>query len=488
MQNLRDKTVKGVSWSFISQISQAVITFIIGLILARLLSPTEYGLVGMVTVFIYVSYIFIDSGFSSALIQRKNCTNTDYSTVFYFNLFISTLIFITFFLSAEIISGFYNEPRLVNIVRVLSVLVILFAFSIVQKSILTKKINFRLQTLTFISSQIVSGIVGIIMAIYGYGVWSLIWKTILNQLLINLQYWFFVKWRPSLVFSKNSLKDMFSYSSKLLASGIINRIYDQSYSLIIGKFFNSRELGLYSRADQFVRIPSESISGSIMSVSFPVFSELQNEPVRLKNAALKIIKMTMFVNFNLLIGLFVISDNLVAGVLGNKWLDSVVYLKILCISGMIYPLHPINLNLITALGRSDIFLKLEIMKKLFAVPVIILGILLGVKAMIISMVISSLMALFINSFYSKKLVNLGLKEQLLNISGSFISGVIMGIIVFIIGLILNGKVNNITALIIQVTAGITTVLFLSKIFRNSEYLELKSIMHQYLKKSKNNLP
>jgi O-antigen/teichoic acid export membrane protein len=352
----------------------------------------------------------------------------------------------------------------------------------VQNSILTKIINFKLQTIAYIISQVTSGIVGIIMAVYGYGVWSLIWKTLLNQIILNVLYWVFVKWKPLFVFSWKSLKEMFSYSSKLLVSGIINKIYEQLYYLIIGKYYNPRELGLYTRADQFVKLPSESISGAIMSVSFPIFSQLQDEPERLKSFALKIIKMTMYVNICSMIGLFVISENLVSGILGSKWNDSVIYIQLLCISGLIYPLHPINLNLITALGRSGLFLKLEVIKKLFAVPVITLGIFLGVKAMIIAMIVSSFVSLYINSFYSKKLANLGLKEQLTSISNSFIIGIIMGLGVFVFGLLLEGKISNILLLSIQIITGIFIVVLLSRLFNIKEFIELQSLVRQYVRK------
>jgi O-antigen/teichoic acid export membrane protein len=482
---LKDKAIKGASWSLVGHIIENISSFIIGIILARLLTPSEYGLVGMAGVFIFVTYVFVDSGFSTALIQKKECTNIDFSTVFYVNLFISLFFFLLLYFSAGFIADFYSEPELVQIIRALSVLIILYALSIVHRSIITRKINLKLLNLIKITSQISSGVIGIILAYKGYGVWSLVWKTLLNQLFINLQFWIFNKWFPSFEFSLISLREMFSFSSKLLVSGIINKVYEQLYNLVIGKFFSARELGLYTRANQFKSLPSESLSGAIMSVSFPVFAQVQDDPVRLKHIAKKIIKATMFVNIPAMLGMAAISRYLIVTLVGSQWVDSTVYLQLLCLAGLFYPLHPINLNIITALGRSDLFLRLEIVKKLLAIPVILIGIMTNVKIMIIGMVVTSIIAIFINSYYTKKLIDYGIREQFSDISGSMFVGILMSILVFIIGFILRNIEPKIFLLALQVISGIGITIGIAYATRMHEYFEFKEVLvNNLLRKEK----
>ena len=430
----------------------------------------------MAGVFIYVTYVFVDSGFSAALVQKQECSSADYSTVFYLNLAVSLFFFLIIFFSAGAIADFYKEPQLLSIIRTLGFLIILYALSIVQQSIITKQINFKLLNLINISSQIASGIVGITLAYKGHGVWSLVWKTLLNQVFVNIQLWVFNRWKPTLEFSRQSLKEMFSYSSKLLISGIINRIYDQLYSLVIGKFFSARELGLYNRANQFKNLPSESLSGAIMSVSFPVFSQIQHDKIRMKHVAKKIVKSTMFVTIIAMSGMAAISRQLIVTLIGEKWSDATPYLQLLCIVGLLYPLHPINLNIITSLGRSDLFLRLEIIKKTLAVPIILIGIFTTVTNMIFGMIAVSVIAIFINSYYTKTLINYGIKEQFRDISSSLYLGLIMGLIVFSIGWLLKESDAHLMILLIQVFTGILITITISLIFKLDEFMEFKTIL------------
>jgi O-antigen/teichoic acid export membrane protein len=473
---LKDKAVKGASWSLAGHIIQSLSSFVIGIILARILTPSEYGLVGMAGVFIFVTYVFVDSGFSTALIQKPTCTSADYSTVFYVNLAISIFFFLVLFFTSGPIANFYDEPELVSIIRTLSFLIILYALSIVHRSIITKRIDLKLLNLIHITSQIASGTIGIIMAYKGFGVWSLVWKTLLNQLFINLQFWIFNKWYPTFEFSLKSLKQMFSFSSKLLVSGIINKTYEQLYNLVIGKFFSASELGLYTRANQFKNLPSESLSGAIMSVSFPVFSNVQNDPARLKNIARKLLKATMFVNITAMLGMLAVSRYLLLTLVGEKWVDATIYLQLLCIVGLLYPFHPINLNIITALGRSDLFLRLEIIKKALAIPIVLIGIFTSVKIMIVGMIFTSIISVFINSYYTKQMIDYGIGEQISDISGSFFVGIIMSTAVFFLGLILRGIEENYVVLLVQVFAGVIITLVLAHAIKMDEYVEFKEIL------------
>jgi len=461
------------------------IQFVIGIILARLLLPAEYGLVAMALVFITVSYVFVDSGFSSAIMQRKTLSSSDLSTVFYLNLGVSLLVFILLYLSAKLIAGFYNEVQLVKIVRVLSVIVILYALTIVQNSIIKRDVNFKLRTRIELVSQILSGIIAIYLAYKGYGVWALIWKTLLNQVFVNIQLWLKNNWFPSLEFSKTSFSELFSFSSKLLISGIIDRFYNQLHRLVVGKFFPANELGFYTRAEQFNNLPSHAISNSLMSFLLPVFSKIQDEPVRLKKAAKKVLKVVMFFNINAMIIMGLVAEPMIEVLLGEKWLDSVPYLQLLIFVGMFYPMHVINVQILTALGRSDLFLKIEILKKIVGIPSIILGIFVGIKEMILGMIATSLIALAINTYYTQDLIRFGLIEQLKSLSKSFLISFTL-IIIFLPIIYFNPfPVNQIVILIFVPVMAFFIILLMAKKMKMEEYYEIKTIIIDNVNKNGN---
>ena len=479
--SLRNKAISGASWSLTGRLLQQGSQFIVGIILARLLMPEQYGLVGMATVFIYISFVFIDSGFSSALIQRQKCSQSDYSTIFYINLFISIIVFLIFYFLAPVISQFYNEPRLTNIVRALSILIILFAFTVVQKAIIAREINFKLRTQIEFSSQVLSGVIGIYLALKGYGVWALVWKTLLNQLFVNLQLWIRNKWFPTFEFNKSSLREMFAFSSKLLVSGILDRIYQQIYKLIIGKFFPARELGLFTRADQFQKLPSQTISGAITSFTFPVFSKMQNEPARLSRAAKRVLSLVMFFNINAIAIMVIVAKPMIASLLGNKWLGAAVYLQLLALVGLMYPVHLINVQILSSMGRSDLFLKIEVLKKILSIPAILLGIFIGIKAMIIGMIFASIISLYFNTYYSYKLIDLSLKEQMISILPSFKVAGLMAICTLWIGFILQGYLNSTLLFIIQVFCSVIITTLFSYLLKVEAFFELKTIFKEKIK-------
>ena len=476
--SLRDKAISGATWSLAGRLLQQAFQFVIGIILARLLIPEQYGLVAMATVFIFISFVFIDSGFSTALIQRKKCTQADYSTIFYVNLIISIIVFFIFYFSASFISKFYNEPRLTNIVRALSFLIILFALTVVQKAIIAREVNFKLRTQIEFSSQVVSGIIAVFLAIKGYGVWALVWKTLLNQFFVTLQLWIRNRWFPSFEFNKKSLKEMFGFSSRLLISGILDRVYQQIYKLIIGKFFPARELGLFTRADQFQRLPSQTISGAITSFTLPIFSKMQNEPERLSRALKKIISLVMFFNINAMVLMAIVAKPMIASLLGSKWIDTTEYLQLLCFVGILYPIHLINVQVLASMGRSDLFLKIEIVKKLFSIPAILLAIFVSIKAMIIGMIVASLASVYINTYYTNKLIGVSLMDQIAEILPSFIVAGIMATITVGIGLIVQQYLNSYVLMIVQIVGGVLIVTTISHLLKIKAYNELKLIFKE----------
>jgi len=482
MSSLKQKTISGLSWSFVDQMGNLVISFVVGIVLARLLSPREFGLIGMIIVFVAISESFINSGFSNALIRKQNCTNTDYSTVFYFNLVVGFLFFLLLNISTPAISSFFNEPELQPIVRVMAWILMVNSLSIIQRTILVKRVDFKLFARISIISSLSSGAIALIMAFNGYGVWSLVAQRLSKQILETLFLWIWNNWRPQLLFSWDSFKELFDFGSKLLISGLIDTIYRNVYYLIIGKFFSAQELGYYTKADDFKRIPSEGLNGVISRVSFPVLSSIQDDKPRLKTNYQELIRSTMFITFILMMGLAAVSEPMVITLIGEKWRPSIVYLQLLCFVGMMYPLHALNLNMLQVSGRSDLFLKLEVIKKLLAIPIILIGIYWGVKAMIIGMIINSQIAYLLNSYWSGKFVGYSTKEQALNIFPSFSFAISMGLAVYLLGSFL--PLAEVWILVIQIVFGAIFVFVFGELFKFKEYMYIKSLVLEQLNKLK----
>lgn len=473
-ESLRDKTITGMLWSFSDSIAGQAIQFIVGLILARILTPAEFGLVGMITVFIAVSQSFIDSGFAQALIRKPGADEKDYSTVFWFNLAAGLVFFALFFAFAPAIARFYKEPQLLSLTRVLSIILIINSFGMVQRALLTRRIDFRQQTIITVASAVISGGIAIWMALSGYGVWSLVWKSLIGYLVQSVMLWWLSSWRPVLVFSKESFRDLFAFGSKLLISGLIDTVYRNIYPLIIGKVFTAEDLGFYSRADQFTKLPSQNISQVVQRVSYPALSQLQDNDEKLKTGYRKVIITTMYISFVALLCLAAIARPLIVVLIGEKWLPAVPYLQLLCLGGMLYPLHAINLNMLKVKGRSDLFLRLEIIKKLLAVPVILAGIFIGIYAMLIGMVIHSFVGYFINSYYSGRMIKYPFNEQLADILPAFLISLVGAGITW--GVLLVVPAGNFILLVIQVVVAAGLILLLSEVTRNSGYTEIKGII------------
>lgn len=480
--SLKQRTVSGLIWSFVDQFANQGITFVAGIILARILSPREFGLIGMITVFIAVSESFINSGFSSALIRKKNCSDVDYSTVFYFNLTVGSLLYVLLYLAAPSIAQFFEEPELNSIVRVLGLLLIIDSLTIIQRTILTKRIDFKLQTRISVIASIISGIISVGMAIYGWGVWSLVAQRLIKQSINSALLWWWNRWIPLAVFCRRSFKELFSFGSKLLVSGLIDTLYRNVYYLIIGKFFSAQELGFYTRADDFKRIPSENLNTIINRVSYPVLSEIQDDRTRLKTNYQKLIRSTMFITFILMLGMAAVAKPLVLALIGEKWEPSIVYLQLLCVIGMMYPLQALNLNMLQVSGRSDLFLRLEVIKKLLAVPIILLGIFVGVKAMLVGMIVNTFVAYYLNSFWSGRFVDYSFKQQLADLYPSFLLALTMGVLVLYIGSLI--AYSAFIVLLIQLLVGLVFILVFCEMTRFRDYVFVKELIIEKIFKGK----
>lgn len=472
--SLRKETISGLTWSFVENLAKQGIVFIVGIVLARLLTPREFGLIGMVTVFIAVSESFVNSGFSSALIRKKVCTDIDYSTVFYFNITIGVLFFIILFFSAPTIGSFFNEPEIIVILQVLGVVLIIDSISLIQRTVLTKRIDFKLQARISIISSIVSGIVAVIMAYEGFGIWSLVSQRLLAQSLNTLFLWIWNKWRPLLVFSVDSFKELFGFGSKLLISGLIDTIYRNVYYLVIGKYFSAQELGFYTRANQFKGLPAENLTSIISRVTYPVLSTLQDDIPRLRNVYRIMIRSIMFVTFILMIGLASVSESMIYTLIGAKWEPSIIYLQMLCFVGMMYPLHVINLNMLQVQGRSDLFLKLEVLKKIIAIPVIVIAVFFGIKVMIVGMIIETFIAYYLNSYWSGKYIDYSFSQQVKDILPSFLLSLTMGMAVFLLGWLL--PLSYPLKLVIQIVFGALFIYIFCEATKFSDYVFIRNLV------------
>ena len=413
--SLKGKTIHGVIWSLIDNVSSSGVIFFVGIILARLLTPEEYGVMAMVSIFIAISNSIIDSGFSSALIRKVKVKPIEYNTVFYFNLLISLLLYICLFFISPFIALFFREPILCEVMRVIGLILIINALSIIPYTIFVREINFKTQTIISLIASVGSGVIGVWMAFSGQGVWSLVGQQLGRQCLNTLFLWFFCHWKPTVSFSMTAFKEMFGFGSKLLLSGLLDTIYKDIYYIVIGRCFSSSILGQYTRAKQFSMVFSTNLTTVVQRVSFPVLSSIQDDSIRLREAYRKVIKSTMLVSFACMLGLAAIAKPLLILLISDKWLPAVYFLQIVCFSNMLYPLHAINLNILKVKGRSDVFLKLEVIKKVLAIFPILVGVYLGIEMMLWGSVIISVISYFLNAYYSASLINYSVYEQLKDI-------------------------------------------------------------------------
>lgn len=481
-ESLKQKTVKGVGWSFADNIANSGITFLVGLVLANILSPEEYGIMAIVTIFIAVSNSIVDSGFSNALIRKTDIRSVDYNTVFYFNLVVSIFLYLILYVSAPAISVFFKEPILVDVMRVIGWILIINAFAIIPRTIFVRTINFKVQTKVSLIASVSSGIVGIGMALTGWGVWSLVGQQLSRQLLNTVFLWIFCHWRPLREFSTQSFKELFGFGSKLLASGLIDTIYKEIYSFVIGGFYTAADLGQYTRASQFNSIFSSNLTSVVQRVSYPVLSSIQNEPERLLGAYRRVIKTTMLITFACMLGLAAVAKPLIVLLIGEKWLPAVSFLQIICFAGMLYPLHAINLNILQVKGRSDLFLKLEIIKKVIAVLPITLGIFFGIEFMLWGSVCTSFNAFFLNSYYSADLIGYPTLRQIRDVSPTFlvsftVAGCMWGLSFL--------PLSYYIILPLQLIVGLVLAYLIYERIKLPEYMEIRGMALSIFRKIKN---
>ena len=429
-ESLKQKTTKGIFWSTIERFSNQGMSFLFSVILARMLDPSDFGIIAMITIFFAVAQSFVDSGFSNALVRKTDRREEDLSTCFYFNIGVGIMAYIVLFLIAPLVASFYNQPILSPIIRITGLGVVLNSLCVVQQALFTIKIDFKSQAKVTLSATIISGIVGVVLAYQGYGVWALVWQGVVMTSARMALLWLMSKWRPTTGFSKSSFNYLFGYGSKLLASGLLDTIYNNIYPIVIGKFYTPAQLGNYSRALSFAQLPSSNITSILQRVTFPVLSTIQDDIPRLQANYRRLLKLSAFIIFPLMMGLAAVAFPMIRLILTPKWEGCSLYLQIICFALMWYPIHAINLNLLQVKGRSDLFLRLEIIKKIVGVCIMCITIPLGITAMCIGMVASSLISLFINTYYTGKLIDIGYLKQMRDLTPIFINSLIMGGIVY----------------------------------------------------------
>ncbi|HZK96334.1 MAG TPA: lipopolysaccharide biosynthesis protein [Prolixibacteraceae bacterium] len=399
-------------WSSVERFSVQGIQFLIMIIMARLLLPSDYGLIGMLAIFIAISQSFIDSGFSNALIRKSDRTEIDFSTVFYFNIIVGVCFYLLLFFASSKIALFYKAPQLENITKIVAINLLINSLTVVQRAKFTIEVDFKSQAKASVLSVIISGVLGIWMAYTGYGVWALVTQTVVNSTINMIFLWYYAHWIPAWIFSFKSFKEMFTFGSKLLLAGLLDTTYKNIYTIVIGKKFSVQDLGYFTRADQFAQFPSSNVTGIIGRVTFPILSSIQHDEPRLQSVYRKYLRMSAFIVFPLMVGLAALAHPFVLVVLTAKWEGVVILLQIICFAAMWYPIHAINLNLLQVKGRSDLFLRLEIIKKTLGVITLLITIPLGIVAMCIGMIFSSFLALIVNTHYTGKLINVGFLKQM----------------------------------------------------------------------------
>ena len=475
--SFKKKALRGFSWTFFQLFSNQLISFFVSIILARLLLPEEFGLIGMLAIFIALSETLINSGLSYSLIRSENLDEEDYSTVFFFNLLVSLIVYIVIFFLAPYIASFYNQEILTKLIRVYSITFIINAFSTVQTTRLTKIMDFKTQMKVSIPSLVIGSSIGIYMAYNGFGVWSLVWNIIIQSLLSSIQLWFWTNWKPTFVFNIEKFKYHFNFGFKLMLSSVLDVVFKNSYAIIIGKYYTTSDVGYYNRAESFQMLPVKSLSMVISKVTFPLFAEIQDDNFRLKDVYKRIMQMVIFIITPCLILMSVLAEPLFTFVFTEKWLPSVPYFQILCVNGILYPLHSYNLQILNVKGRSDLFLRLEVIKKIIMAIVILISFNFGIYGLLYGSILSSIICFFINSYYSGKFLDYSSFNQIKDFSPIILIGLITGFTIYHIDqYFVTYMLSDIVRLFLGSIIGLVTYLFLSYSFRISSISELKNIL------------
>lgn len=429
---LKRKALTGIIWTFVQQFSLQGVGFLVSIILARLVMPKEFGLISMISVFISLGNLLINSGMSQSLMRTQDLDDDDYSSVFYFNLFLSILIYLIVFFLAPYISDFYKQEILTDIIRVYSIIFFINAFSIIQITKLTKQLKFKLQAFISIPSVMLSSFIGVYMAYNGYGVWSLVFSTLSQSFISTILFWYFGKWKPCLSIKYDKIKKHWNFGYKLLFSGLLDTIFNNVFSIIFGKFFAISQVGFYQRAETLKQFPISNIILIIDKVTYPILASIQDQDQRLKFVYSRILQVVLFIIAPMLIFSAVLAEPIFRFLFTDKWLSAVPYFQVLCINGILYPIHAYNLNILSIKGRSDLFLKLEIIKTIILIPIIIITFQWGIYGLLFGGIVSSILAFFVNTYYTNKLIGYSALEQINDLFPIVLLAAVIGFFISII--------------------------------------------------------
>ena len=473
--SVKKTLVRGVVWNTIEKIVVKGAAFVIGIILARILSPSDYGLIGMLAIFITISNVFIESGFAKALIQNQECKDIDFSTAFVTNVTISLLIYVVLYISAPYIALFYDEPSLTLITRALSVNFVIGALNIVHRAKLMAKVDFKSLAIINFWGTIIGGAIGIFFAYKGYGVWALVFQTIASTASMMFMFPFYSKWTPSIKFATDSFRRLFNFGSKLLVTGVVATIVNNLTTILIGRYYKSGALGYYTRATQYSDLAATTINDVFNTVTFPVLSSLQNDKENLVRIYRRILFYTALITFPLLILLVLLAEPIVVIMLTDKWLPCVPLLQILCVARMFTPISSINMNILNAVGRSDLFMKIDLSKIPFILLATIIAIPFGVEAMAWSDLITTFLCFFVNAYYPGKLFHYGALSQLKDWKYIIISVMFMVGCVYLVLYLLH---NLWLQLIIGLFVGLISYIICCVVFKQIDIIEIKSLINR----------
>lgn len=474
--------VSNFIWRFAERCGAQAVTFIVSIILARLLDPSVYGVISLVTVFTAILSVFIDSGMGNALIQKKDADDLDFSSVFYFNITMCSLLYLIMFITAPFIARFYDMPELTLVTRVISLTLIISGVKNIQCAYVSKNMLFKRFFYATLGGTIGAAVIGIVMAFNGFGVWALVIQSLFNSTVDTIILWFTVKWRPKRIFSFERLKGLFSYGWKLLVSALLDTGYNNLRALIIGKIYSPSDLAFYNKGKTFPNLIVTNINSSIDSVLLPTMSKEQDSPEVVKSMTRRAIKTSTYIMMPFMVGLAVCAEPIISILLTDKWLPAVFFMRIFCFSYAFWPIHTANLNAIKAMGRSDLFLKLEILKKIVGLVAILSTMWISVEAMAYSLFATSILSQIINSFPNKKLLKYGYRSQLMDMMPQIVLSLLMGAVVYCVQFL---NLNNVLTLVIQVPLGAAIYVAGSRIFHidSFEYL-LSTVKSLFSKKNR----
>lgn len=476
----KNSTLKNFVWRFAERCGAQLVTFIVSIVLARILAPEDYGQIALITVFTTIMQVFVDSGLSTALIQKKDADDLDFSSVFYFNFVICLILYVVMFVTAPFIAGFYGNSSLTSIIRVISLTIVISGVKGIQQSYVSRNMMFKRFFYSTLGGTVFSAFFGIALAYAGFGVWAIVAQQLSNTAIDTLILWLTVKWRPKRMFSWVRLKGLLSFGWKMLASSLLDTVYNNIRSLIIGKMYSSSDLAYYDQGKKFPNVIVTNINTSIDSVLLPTMASAQDDAGRVKSMTRRAIKTSTYIMAPLMMGLAFCADPIVGLVLTDKWLPCVPFLRIFCVTYMFYPIHTANLNAIKAMGRSDLFLKLEIVKKVVGIALLLSTMWFGVMAMAYSLLISSILSQIINSWPNRKLLRYGYLEQLKDILPGIALAVLMGCCVNLVELF---HLTNIVTLLIQIPLGALIYIIASALLHLESFEYMMDLIRPMIRKA-----